>query len=367
VSFVSLEFAVLVSVTLLIYYLPPVRKWQPLVLIIAGFVFYGYDNPYRMLLLAGCALINFFVSYVCMSSTQRRAQISVIAAGVVGNLLILAFFKYGKVMVHTFSGQAGNLGEVGSAIGDLAMPVGLSFFTFQGISLLVDALRDKINVKFHEDKAKRFREHGRSTFLFIAFFPTLLSGPIMKAHQFMPQIAAKRFKDIDWSACVKGLILGYFLKMVIADNLKDQTFWLAYPHFLAFSSANLLTMVLGYSVQIFADFAGYSLISIAIARLVGYQLPDNFNFPYISTSFSEFWRRWHISLSTWLRDYLYFPLGGNRKGRARTYINVLVVMFLGGYGTVPPGTMLYGGPTMDCCWPLSGLFENGWRIGNTRV
>ena len=167
-------------------------------------------------------------------------------------------------------------------IGELTMPIGLSFFTFQGITLLVDALRNKINVQFQGENRSRFWRHGTATFLFIGFLPTLLSGPIMKAHQFMPQIGVKRFKDIDWQLCAKGLILGYFLKMVIADNLKDQTFWLAYPHFIAYSPTNLLIFLLGYSVQIFADFAGYSLIAIAVARLAGYGLPDNFNFPYIS-------------------------------------------------------------------------------------
>jgi len=330
VSFVSVEFLALVSVTIFIYYLPPVRKWQPIVLITAGFVFYGYDNHYRLLLLVCSALINFSASYVCLTSQSRRAQVAATAVGVTANLAILGFYKYGTVIAQVFGYKAGALAGVGLISGDLVMPVGLSFFTFQGISLLVDAMRGEINAKFPAEGASGFWSQGAATFLFIAFFPTLLSGPIMKAHQFMPQISVKRFRDIDWPQCVKGLILGYFLKMVIADNLKDQTFWLAYPQIVAFSSLNLLTLILGYSIQLFADFAGYSLIAIAIARLAGYRLPDNFNFPYISTTFSEFWRRWHISLSTWLRDYLYFPLGGNRKSPSRTYMNLFTVMFLGG-------------------------------------
>jgi len=276
------------------------------------------------------ALINFAASYVCLTFQDRRAQVSATAVGVTCNLALLGLYKYGTAIAGVFGYQAGTLGGVGSIIDDLVMPVGLSFFTFQGISLLVDALRDKTNVKFHREAAGSFWSQGAATFLFVAFFPTLLSGPIMKAHQFMPQISVKRFRDIDWPQCVKGLILGYFLKMVVADNLKDQTFWLTYPQIVAFSSVNLLTLILGYSIQLFADFAGYSLIAIAIARLVGYRLPDNFNFPYISTTFSEFWRRWHISLSTWLRDYLYFPLGGNRKSPSRTYVNLFTVMLLGG-------------------------------------
>lgn len=329
-SFVSVEFIILVILTLFIYYLPPFRKWQPLVLIAAGLVFYGYDNHYRSLLLISSALINFSASYLCLNARDRRLQVLSTTVGVILNLFLLVSFKYGKALALTLDIQVGGTSGIGSAIGELTMPIGLSFFTFQGITLLVDALRNKIDVQFQGENRSRFWRHGTATFLFIGFFPTLLSGPIMKAHQFMPQIGVKRFKDIDWQPCAKGLILGYFLKMVIADNLKDQTFWLAYPHFIAYSPTNLLIFLLGYSVQLFADFAGYSLIAIAVARLAGYGLPDNFNFPYISTTISNFWRRWHISLSTWLRDYLYIPLGGNRRDSLRTYVNLFIVMVLGG-------------------------------------
>ena len=313
-SFVSVEFIILVILTLFVYYLPPFRKWQPLVLIAAGLVFYGYDNHYRSLLLISSALINFSASYLCLNARDRRLQVLSTTVGVILNLFLLVSFKYGKALALTLDIQVGGTSGIGSVIGELTMPIGLSFFTFQGITLLVDALRNKINVQFQGENRSRFWRHGTATFLFIGFLPTLLSGPIMKAHQFMPQIGVKRFKDIDWQLCAKGLILGYFLKMVIADNLKDQTFWLAYPHFIAYSPTNLLIFLLGYSVQIFADFAGYSLIAIAVARLAGYGLPDNFNFPYISTTFSNFWRRWHISLSTWLRDYLYIPSGRQSQG-----------------------------------------------------
>ena len=126
------------------------------------------------------------------------------------------------------------------------------------------------------------------------------------------------------------IVTGYFLKMVVADNLSSHTSWIAFPVYKSLSTVTGMTLLFGYSMQIFADFAGYSLIGIGLATLFGYDLPQNFNFPYISRSLSEFWRRWHISLSTWLRDYLYFPLGGNKKGPRRTYINLALVMVLGG-------------------------------------
>jgi alginate O-acetyltransferase complex protein AlgI len=330
VSFVSVEFIVLLSITLSLYYLPPCRKWQPLILITASFVFYGYGKHYRPLLLGFCVLINFLAGYVCLSSQNKKLRISSAVAGIACNLLTLASFKYGRELAHFLGSHNLSVGEVGSILGDLTLPIGLSFFTLQGISLVIDAFRNKIDRQFKKEETKGLLEYGNATALFTGFFPTLLSGPILKGHEFIPQISAKYFKDIDGVQCVKGLVLGYFLKMVIADNLKDQTFWMDYPYHLGFSSVTLLTMLFGYSMQIFADFCGYSLIAIAIARLLGYEVPINFNFPYISTTFSEFWRRWHIALSTWLRDYLYFPLGGNRKGSLRTYFNLFVVMVLGG-------------------------------------
>jgi alginate O-acetyltransferase complex protein AlgI len=152
----------------------------------------------------------------------------------------------------------------------------------------------------------------------------------VKAHEFYPQIEPKKFRNVRWDTAFRCLVVGYFLKMVVADNLKDATYWIEYPHFLRHSSVGLVALLFGYSMQIFADFAGYSLIAIGLGHLFGYILPINFNFPYLSRSFTEFWKRWHISLSTWLRDYLYIPLGGNRKGRLRTYLNLFIVMFLGG-------------------------------------
>lgn len=244
--------------------------------------------------------------------------------GILANLLILCVFKYSPFFGEMLSFLRSDIGAFLIAI---PLPIGISFYTFQGISLVVDLYKDS-NAKYVESS---FYNHCKNIVFFISFFPALIAGPILKAHHFLLQIKPKHFKDIDFSAAFKILILGYFLKNVIADNLKDQTFWLAYPYFLSYDSASLVILLFGYSMQIFADFAGYSLIAIGIAKLFGYELPSNFNFPYISASFSEFWKRWHISLSNWLKEYLYIPLGGNKKGRVRTYINLFIVMALGGF------------------------------------
>ncbi len=168
------------------------------------------------------------------------------------------------------------------------------------------------------------------TLLYTVFFPQLVAGPITKARDFLPQIKEKRLGDVDAVYVARTLIVGFFLKLVIADNLAAETAWIVYPNFEQLPGSKLIWLLIGFSCQIFADFAGYSLIAIGLAALFGYKLPDNFNRPYIADSFSEFWRRWHMSLSAWLRDYLYIPLGGDRKGRHRTYLNLLAVMVLGG-------------------------------------
>ena len=179
----------------------------------------------------------------------------------------------------------------------------------RGISLLVDTYKENQQENYQSLVPKLMTKHSVQTALFISFFPQLVAGPIVKSKDFIPQIQDKFLNGIKWETCFKDISTGYFLKMVVADNLKDYTYFITYPYFETRSSINLLTMLFGYSMQIFADFAGYSLIAIGIAGLFGYSLRDNFAFPYISSTFSEFWNRWHISLSSFLKEYLYIPLG----------------------------------------------------------
>jgi alginate O-acetyltransferase complex protein AlgI len=244
--------------------------------------------------------------------------------GVIVNLCALAFFKYSPLISKTFLDPSDSIGNF---LLHIPLPIGISFFTFEGISLLMDVWKEKY-VDNKQIVPKSLAKHAQHTLFFISFFPHLIAGPILKAHEFFPQIKEKYFRDIQWEAAFKNLVTGYFLKMVIADNLKDFTHLMAEPYYL--SSITLFILVLGYSFQIFADFAGYSLIAIGLAKLFVYNFNINFNFPYISTSFKEFWKRWHISLSTFLMEYLYFSLGGNRKGKVRTYFNLLLTMTLGG-------------------------------------
>lgn len=322
--FNSFAFIGLVLVTLFIYYIPRLSRYQVYILIFSSLLFYSWSNASLVALLLISAGINIITSYLIGNKLTTKPKV-VAWIGVLSNLLFLAFFKYAGLISLTFFSS----NSVSDFIINIPLPIGISFFTFQGISLVVDVYKE--NYFKNEDLiSKSLLEHSKDTLFFISFFPQLVAGPIVKAHEFLPQIKIKRIPEINWERSFKEITLGYFLKIVIADNLKDFTFWIAYPYFQGKDSFSLLTMLFGFSFQIYADFAGYSLIAIGVARLYGYNLIENFNFPYISSSFQEFWKRWHISLSSFLLEYLYIPLGGNRKGKVRTYVNLMITMILGG-------------------------------------
>lgn len=330
--FTSPEFAILFALTFALYYMPPLRRVQVPLLIVASLVFYAWSQPALLVLLLISIAINSVTSYRVAFEPQLGRRKQWATAGVVVNLAVLALFKYGGLLTSVVVDPA-TTGQDTFAymLLHLPLPIGISFYTFEGISLLLDVFRGRERENGRVAYvSQNFAEHAANTTLFVAFFPHLIAGPILKAKSFYPQIAPKALRDIPWERAFNTLIVGYFLKMVVADNLHDYTFWIAYPYYQAQGTITNMVLLFGYAMQIFADFAGYSLIALGLAALLGYDLIDNFNFPYISRSLAEFWRRWHISLSTWLRDYLYFSLGGNRKGRARTYLNLLIVMTLGG-------------------------------------
>lgn len=323
--FNSYTFLVLLALTSVLYYQKFLSKYQIHILILSSFVFYAWYKPILLTLLLFCSAINIVTSYLIVYSPHLNKKI-VTTLGVGANLFILAFFKYSPLIASTFFDTSQG---IGSLLVSIPLPIGISFFTFQGISLMVDVYKGN-HFESAEIIPKSFFLHAKNILFFKAFFPQLISGPIVKAHDFLPQIKTKYFRDINWERVFKSILTGYFLKMVVADNLKDFTFWIEYPYFEAYNTIDLFLLLIGYSCQIFADFAGYSLIAIGIADLFGYRFKDNFNFPYIASSFRDFWKRWHISLSTFLMEYLYYPLGGNRKGKVRTYINLFIVMALGG-------------------------------------
>ncbi|HTY22608.1 MAG TPA: MBOAT family O-acyltransferase [Desulfomonilaceae bacterium] len=328
--FSSGEFVLLVSITFCLYYLPVLASLQVPILIAASLTFYAFARLDMVLLLVFTGLTDFVVSYGMFRSPVRSLRVAIAALGVALNISLLIFFKYTGLLISTFLTDTSVSNQWTIFVATLPLPIGISFFTLQGISILVDQLRGDLNLHFLEDTERPLRDYCLRTTLTVFFFPKLFAGPIVRARHFFPQVETKLIWEIDWEFTAKTLIMGYFLKMVIADNLQDHTFWMDYPYFMHFGSYPLAVMLLGFSVQLFADFAGYSLIAIGVASLFGYRLPENFNYPYISRSFMELWRRWHISFTSWLRDYLYFPLGGSRKGPVRTFANTLVVMILSG-------------------------------------
>jgi alginate O-acetyltransferase complex protein AlgI len=310
-------------VIFVLFYCMRTALGQTLVLTVGSFAMYAAEGlPFLLLLVANSAFTA-VCSFLAATYPPPRARAAMIA-GIATNLAVLVLFKYKEMLLAPYGRPDVPWVREFLAFG---LPIGISFYTFHGISLVVDAWRDP-NVLRHRAS---FPQHGLDTALYLAFFPQLVAGPITKGKAFFPQIVAKRLAEIPWAAAATNIIVGLFLKRVIADNLNQLTTPLTdartYP---GTPQIELVAMVVGYSAQIFADFAGYSLIAIGIAQLFGYRLPDNFNQPYLAQSITDFWRRWHMSLSAWLREYLYIPLGGNRRGRARTYLNLLIVMGLGG-------------------------------------
>lgn len=331
--FVSTEFAFFLAVVFCLYYLPVPRggkAYQVTVLLLASALFYGWEDARLLLLL----LLSCLGNTLCTLTILRRRATGkdirrMVAAGVVLNVLLLALFKYAALLAGLLPFLPESWLEL---LRSIPLPVGISFYTFHGISLIVDAAKGEVQqADGTEIQGNSAVQTGRNTGFYLLFFPQLIAGPLVRARQFWPQIAAKRLADIRWGTALRFLILGYFFKMVCADNLAEYTPYLKETAYVAqMGTVQLLSLMLAYSFQIFADFGGYSFIAIGLGVLFGYRLPDNFNLPYISTSITEFWRRWNMTLSAWLRDYLYIPLGGNRCSAARTYLNLFLVMFIGG-------------------------------------
>jgi alginate O-acetyltransferase complex protein AlgI len=312
-TFTSWQFGVFVALVFGAYYLPPFRTLQVQLLVIASLFFYGYGQPELLPLLAVAVLGTYL--FLILALRNRPLWLPI---GIAFNLALLAFFKYKFLFIEPVSAGSAGLTPVDFLL-QLPLPIGISFFVFHNISLLVD-LTGKRNVP----------PDLKGVFLYIIFFPQLVAGPITRAEMFMPQIRPKYFGDIPFVDAAKWILSGFFFKLYVANNLNEMTSYMDFPLYETLQTQDRWLLVFLYSYQIYADFFGYSAIAIGLALLFGYRLPVNFNLPYVSASFSEFWTRWHISLSIWLRTYLYIPLGGNRHGAFRTYLNLMIVMGLGG-------------------------------------
>ncbi|MEE2789441.1 MAG: MBOAT family O-acyltransferase [Myxococcota bacterium] len=294
-------------------------RWKKPLLLISSYVFYGSWHPVFLILIWLSTLVDFWIGGALHRATGDRRRRRLVAISVMTNLGILSAFKYFNFFVDSAVAILGMLGLHASApLLEIILPVGISFYTFQTMSYSIDVYRRRITpVSSVMDFA-----------IFVAFFPQLVAGPIERAQRLLPQIARLASARTDHSGW--GLIaLGCFKKVVIADNLAELVN-LVYAQPEEASAPALLLATYAFAVQIYCDFSGYSDIAVGLARLLGIELVQNFKAPYAAIGPSDFWRRWHISLSTWLRDYLYISLGGNRRGPLSTYRNLLLTMLLGG-------------------------------------
>jgi len=313
-------FACFYSLYLLLQRLPSVRP-QNVVLLVASNVFYGAWDVRFLGLLWFSALIDFFVAQRIEDTTDRRVKRRWLTFSITTQLLLLGTFKYLNFGIESAVALLEALGfEAHYHTLNIILPVGISFYTFQTIAYTIDVYRGKV---------KPCRDPLDFS-LYVGFFPQLVAGPIETPGHLLPQLVRKRV--IDQASIRIGIywiLIGFFKKVVIADTLAplvQHTF----DNHDSISGVSSLIGIVAFSLQIYGDFAGYTFIARGIAKLMGIDLAVNFRRPYLATSPRDFWRRWHISLSNWLRDYLYISLGGSRRGPSRTYINLLLTMFLGG-------------------------------------
>lgn len=316
-SFTSLAYAAFFSVVLIVLSRTRSARAKRGFLLAASYLFYAWWDWRFVFLLAGMTVLN-HLGARWIDAAEGRSRKSRMLAIVGADLLILGVFKYAGFFVDSANRMLHLLDLTVPAVG-IVLPIAISFITFEVISYTVDVYRRDLKAVKLFDLA-----------LLVAFFPHLVAGPILKPRLFLPQVSEVR--DInrgDLDAGARQFVVGLLKKVLIADRLAafvDPV--MTQPDI--FASATLWLAVFAYSVQIYMDFSGYSDMAIGSARMMGFDIPPNFSMPYASRTITEFWRRWHISLSTWLREYLYIPLGGNRKGKVRQAINLVVLMLLAG-------------------------------------
>jgi D-alanyl-lipoteichoic acid acyltransferase DltB (MBOAT superfamily) len=322
VSFPTIEFAAFFVVVFVLSWalMPHPSAWRPFILA-ASYFFYGWIDWRWVLILIGSSVVNTVAAQVIARSPSQTTRKRALTAAIVFDLGLLCTFKYLGFFTSEFDDALDSI-DLGSPfpIAQVVLPIGISFFTFQAISYVVDVYRG-------ETRAAPLIEVA----ILQAFFPHLVAGPIVRANELLPQLRTPRDPRAVLAGPAIFLIVGGVLKKtVIADELARRVVDPVYSDPAAHSAGELTLAFYAFAAQIYCDFSGYTDMAIGLALLLGYQLPQNFDRPYLAMSLRDFWRRWHMTLSRWLRDYLYIPLGGNRGGRLKTYRNLMVTMLLGG-------------------------------------
>ena len=320
--FNSLTFVAFFIIMLILHNLPFSWKTKKVNLLLASYIFYAAWNPPFILLLWLSTVVDFFVGRALYNQENKYKRKLLLVISLIGNLGMLCFFKYGGFLLENFTHLVNLFGvDFHPAKPNIILPAGISFYTFTTLCYTIDMYKRK------SKPVKSMLDFS----LFVTFFPHLVAGPIVRPPQLVPQFETPR--KATKQQLMDGLFLlslGLFMKVVLADSMlaapANDVFGAKGP----LNTLDAWTGVLAFSGQIFFDFAGYSTCAIGVAACLGFVLPENFRYPYGAIGFSDFWRRWHITLSAWLRDYLYIPLGGNQKGKIRTYINLMITMLLGG-------------------------------------
>jgi alginate O-acetyltransferase complex protein AlgI len=320
--FNSYTFIAFFIIILILHNLPFAWKVKKINLLVASYIFYAAWNPPFILLLWLSTVVDFFVGRALYTQENVRKKRLLLVISLIGNLGMLCFFKYGGFLLENFVTLMNAIGiDFHPAKPNIILPAGISFYTFTTLCYTIDMYKKK------SKPVKSMLDFS----LFVTFFPHLVAGPIVRPPQLVPQFETPR--QATQKQLMQGLFLlslGLFMKVVLADSMLSSTANAVFNIPGTLPALDAWMGVLAFSGQIFFDFAGYSTCAIGVAMCLGFILPQNFLYPYAAIGFSDFWRRWHITLSAWLRDYLYIPLGGNKKGKIRTYFNLMITMLLGG-------------------------------------
>ncbi|MCR4585887.1 MAG: MBOAT family protein [Lachnospiraceae bacterium] len=318
--FNSFEFAIFLPIVFALFWLVP-DKYRNLVILAASYYFYISWNVKYVVLILACTLISFLSGRLMDGGVNARHRKAVLGFSVMLCLLILGYFKYYNLLAETlmYILKHAGAGEI-DLMRDILLPVGISFYTFQSVGYIADVYKGRVKAE------KNLLDYAA----FVSYFPQLVAGPIERTENLLPQIKAAKHFDYDSASYgMKLMVWGFYKKLVIADVMAPYVNTV-YNNVRAHAGFDLILAIVFHTIQIYCDFSGYSDIARGCSRLFGIGLMKNFDSPFYSKSVSEFWRRWHISLTSWFRDYVYIPLGGNRKGALRKDLNLLVVFFLSG-------------------------------------
>ncbi len=295
------------------------NRARKIILLVASYYFYAYWDWRFLGLLVVVTFSDYQIGSLLSKAVPSKQRRLLIATSLLIDLSILSGFKYYNFFVPSFQHL---LASVGLHVGTLSiiLPLGISFYIFRTLSYTIDVYRFKM------EPCTSLLDYA----LFVSFFPTMVAGPIVRASELLPQLMQSvTLNSYTVISGLRSFVIGFFLKIFVADRIAIFTDYV-FGNVAVFNSPTVWLAVLGYSIQLYCDFAGYSRMAIGVAKAIGYRVPENFNFPYLSKNIADFWRRWHITLSNWIRDYVYISLGGNRKGKVRTYLNLLLAMSLCG-------------------------------------